>query len=67
MMAQIYSDPREGCFLVHWTEDDGYVRERCFDSYRAAERFAWQVEFRLQAEALAEIESSPSGPGTRGR
>jgi hypothetical protein len=67
MMAQIYSDPREGRFLVNWTEDDGYVRERCFESYRAAERFALQVEFRLQAEALAGIESKPSGPGTRDR
>lgn len=66
MIAQIYSDPQERCFFVHWTADDGYVRERCFVSYRAAERFARQVECRLQIEALVGT-AKPSGSGTWSR
>lgn len=67
MIAQIFSEPREPGYRVLWTESDGYSRERCFGSFRAAERFARQVECRLQIEAITEAEDEPAGHRKKGR
>lgn len=39
-------------YVVQWRAEDGYMRERPFSSYRAAERYAQQVECRLLIEAM---------------
>jgi hypothetical protein len=54
MSASILAIPSKADYRVQWTEADGYTRERRFNSFRAAERYASQVETRLHMEALAE-------------
>ena len=54
MSASIFAKPGKSDYRVLWEEADGYTRERRFDAYRAAQRFARQVDCRLHMETLAE-------------
>lgn len=64
MNATIFGKPEESLYRVEWLEADGFTRERYFDSYGAAERYAQQVDCRLQVEAFAEVTrpGPPRGP-----
>lgn len=39
-------------FRVEWDDADGLMRERHFESYRAAERFALHVDRKLRQELM---------------
>jgi hypothetical protein len=42
-------------FRVEWEDNGGLTRDRHFDSYRAAGRFAVKIETRLFIEALQDF------------
>jgi hypothetical protein len=46
---------RKRRFRVEWDDNDGLIRERYFDSYRAAERFAFDIERRLLRDIMEDI------------
>jgi hypothetical protein len=66
MSASVLVD-KGGSFRVEWSEADGYTRERRFGSFRAAERFARQVDCRLQMEAMADVGSTHPTHSFRGK
>jgi len=42
-------------FRVEWQDDNNLVRERYFNSYREAERFALEIERLLLRDAVQDI------------
>lgn len=42
-------------FRVEWQDDNNLVRERFFNSYREAERFALEIERLLLTDAVQDI------------
>jgi hypothetical protein len=61
MPVRIIRNMPHSPYRVEWQEFDGFARDRNFDSYNAAERFAAQVEYRLSIDAitLGENEATP--------
>lgn len=42
-------------FRVEWRDDDNLIRERFFNSYQEAERFALEIERLLLSDAVQDI------------
>ena len=54
MHATIFLNGRNtSTYCVEWCETDGFVRQRHFGAYSAAELFARQLECRLAMEQLS--------------
>lgn len=56
MPVRIFERTSDGHFYVEWREFDNYSRERRFDSYHSALRFASQTECRLLIESMVDLE-----------
>lgn len=50
MSVNIYMRQPAKTYFVEWLDSDGYTRTRQFQSYRAAQRYAGEVERRLLTE-----------------
>ena len=42
-------------YRCEWNDNDGFGRERCFKSFRAAERYGLEMEIALFNEAMERI------------
>jgi hypothetical protein len=61
MTVRILKDKNASSYRVEWTEEDGYLRDRPFDTYRAAERYAMQIECRLLIESRLIVDDISAG------